>query len=152
MIEKGHNGNLKRLPQVNSDLKVCRRFPRRLSSLLSFSVAMGLFCFGSQRLVFGQVTILHNFADGTVRPDAANPIGGLIQSPDGTFFGVASGHSGSYGIDRTGDVYQFSASGNVKVVQEMLGHSRVSMTLEVYSHVLPGMQEDAAVKMSKLFE
>lgn len=41
---------------------------------------------------------------------------------------------------------------NVNVVQEILGHSRVSMTLEVYSHVLPGMQEDAAVKMSKLFE
>lgn len=41
---------------------------------------------------------------------------------------------------------------NIKVVQEILGHSRVSMTLEICSHVLPGMQEDAAVKMSKLFE
>jgi len=41
---------------------------------------------------------------------------------------------------------------NVKVVQEILGRSRVSMTLDIYSHVLPGMQEDAAVKMSKLFE
>ncbi len=41
---------------------------------------------------------------------------------------------------------------NIKVVQEILGHSRVDMTLDVYSHVLPGMQEDAAVKMSKLFE
>jgi len=33
-----------------------------------------------------------------------------------------------------------------------LGHSRVGMTLEIYSHVLPGMQEEAAVKMSRLFE
>lgn len=41
---------------------------------------------------------------------------------------------------------------NVKVVQEILGHSRVSMTLEIYSHVFPGMQEEAAVKISKLFE
>ncbi len=41
---------------------------------------------------------------------------------------------------------------NIKVVQEILGHSRISMTLDVYSHILPGMQEDAAVKMSKLFE
>ena len=41
---------------------------------------------------------------------------------------------------------------NVKVVQEILGHSRISMTLDVYSLVLPGMQEDAAMRMSKLFE
>ena len=41
---------------------------------------------------------------------------------------------------------------NVKVVQEILGHSRISMILDVYSHVLPGMQEDAALKVSKLFE
>lgn len=31
-----------------------------------------------------------------------------------------------------------------KVVQELLGHSTVSMTLDTYSHVLPGMQEQAA--------
>lgn len=29
-----------------------------------------------------------------------------------------------------------------KVVQEILGHSHISMTLDVYSHVLPAMQED----------
>lgn len=31
-----------------------------------------------------------------------------------------------------------------KVVQERLGHSTVGMTLDTYSHVLPGMQEQAA--------
>jgi integrase len=30
-----------------------------------------------------------------------------------------------------------------KVVQERLGHSQISTTLDTYSHVLPGMQEDA---------
>ena len=34
-----------------------------------------------------------------------------------------------------------------KVVQELLGHTQISMTMDVYSHVLPGMQQDA---MSKL--
>jgi integrase len=29
-----------------------------------------------------------------------------------------------------------------KVVQEILGHSQISMTLDVYSHVLPAMQDD----------
>ena len=40
---------------------------------------------------------------------------------------------------------------NIKVVREILGHSRINMTLSVYSHVLPGMQEDAAEKISGLF-
>jgi integrase len=31
------------------------------------------------------------------------------------------------------------------VVSERLGHNNVSMTLEIYAHVLPDMQEDAAV-------
>ena len=33
---------------------------------------------------------------------------------------------------------------NIKVVQERLRHARVETTLGVYSHVLPGMQEEAA--------
>ena len=33
---------------------------------------------------------------------------------------------------------------NAKVVSERLGHSAVGFTLDVYSHVLPGMQDDAA--------
>ena len=31
-----------------------------------------------------------------------------------------------------------------KVVQERLGHATISTTLDIYSHVLPGMQESAA--------
>lgn len=34
-----------------------------------------------------------------------------------------------------------------KVVQERLGHSSISITLDLYSHVVPGMQEDAAAKV-----
>jgi integrase len=32
----------------------------------------------------------------------------------------------------------------VKVVSERLGHSSVAFTMQVYQHVLPGMQADAA--------
>jgi hypothetical protein len=31
-----------------------------------------------------------------------------------------------------------------KIASERLGHSEVGITLDLYSHVLPGMQEDAA--------
>lgn len=34
-----------------------------------------------------------------------------------------------------------------KIVSERLGHATVSITLDLYSHVMPGMQEDAALKM-----
>lgn len=34
-----------------------------------------------------------------------------------------------------------------KVVQEMLGHSSISITLDLYTHVVPGMQRDAAAKI-----
>ncbi len=40
----------------------------------------------------------------------------------------------------------FVAGVNPKVIQELLGHSTISITLEVYSHVLPSMQQEAAVK------
>ena len=36
-----------------------------------------------------------------------------------------------------------------KIVQERLGHSTISMTLDTYSHVLPGMQERAAADLEK---
>ena len=34
-----------------------------------------------------------------------------------------------------------------KIAQERLGHSSVGITLDTYSHVLPGMQDDAVTKV-----
>lgn len=39
---------------------------------------------------------------------------------------------------------------NPKVVQERLGHSSVSMTLDLYSHTVPSLQEEAAAKLGAL--
>ena len=39
---------------------------------------------------------------------------------------------------------------NPKVVQEILGHSQISLTLDVYSHVLPGLQRDAVNRLGDL--
>jgi integrase len=38
-----------------------------------------------------------------------------------------------------------------KVASERLGDSKVGITLDLYSHVLPGMQEDAAARMDVAF-
>lgn len=37
-----------------------------------------------------------------------------------------------------------------KVVQELLGHTQISMTMDIYSHVLPSMQQDAVSKLNTL--
>jgi len=38
-----------------------------------------------------------------------------------------------------------------KVVSERLGHANIGITLDIYSHVLPGMQEAAAEKFDMIF-
>jgi integrase len=43
-----------------------------------------------------------------------------------------------------------AAGENVKVVSERLGHASVALTLDVYSHVLPDMQQRAAERMEQL--
>jgi len=40
---------------------------------------------------------------------------------------------------------------NPKVVQEILGHSNISMTMDVYSHVLPSMHKEAMDKWDDAF-
>ncbi|HEX8991807.1 MAG TPA: hypothetical protein VF784_09020 [Anaerolineales bacterium] len=37
-----------------------------------------------------------------------------------------------------------------KIVSERLGHSDVSLTLNIYSHLLPAMQDQAAEKLDQL--
>ena len=44
--------------------------------------------------------------------------------------------------------FLFSMKVHPKVVQEILGHSQISMTLDIYSHMLPSMQDD----VTKLWE
>ena len=45
----------------------------------------------------------------------------------------------------------FSMGVQGKVVQELLGHSDISITMDVYTHVLPPMQKDAMDKMDNHF-
>ncbi len=39
-----------------------------------------------------------------------------------------------------------------KIVQELLGHTQISMTMDVYSHMLPGMQQDAMSRLNDVFQ
>lgn len=52
-----------------------------------------------------------------------------------------------YDLRHTCATLLLSAGIHPKVVQERLGHSHIGLTLDVYSHVLPGMQEMASAKL-----
>ena len=38
-----------------------------------------------------------------------------------------------------------------KIVSERLGHSKIAITLDTYSHVIPGMQQEAAAAIDAAF-
>ena len=40
----------------------------------------------------------------------------------------------------------------MKVVQERLGHASILTTMDLYAHIVPGMQEEAAQKLGEALE
>lgn len=55
-----------------------------------------------------------------------------------------------YDLRHTSATLLLKAGENVKVVSERLGHVNISITLDLYAHVLPGMQRDAANRLEEL--
>jgi integrase len=55
-----------------------------------------------------------------------------------------------YDLRHTAATLALVAGVSPKVVSEQLGHASVAFTLEVYSHVLPHMQDEAAMKVEAL--
>jgi integrase len=54
---------------------------------------------------------------------------------------------GLYDLRHTAATLALTVGVSPKVVSEQLGHTRAAFTLDVYSHVLPYMQDDAAAKV-----
>jgi integrase len=55
-----------------------------------------------------------------------------------------------HGLRHTHATHLLAARVHPKVAQERLGHSSISMTLDLYSHTVPGMQQEAAVSLDTL--
>lgn len=55
-----------------------------------------------------------------------------------------------YDLRHTCATLLLSAGENIKVVSERLGHASSTLTLDVYSHVLPDMQQKAAERLEEL--
>lgn len=57
---------------------------------------------------------------------------------------------GQYDLRHTAVTLGFAAGVPPKVISEQFGHASVGFTLEVYSHVLPHVQDEAAMKVESL--
>lgn len=57
-----------------------------------------------------------------------------------------------YDLRHTHATLLLAAGEHPKVVQERLGHSTITLTLDTYSHVVPGMQERAAERLDSLLD
>jgi len=59
-------------------------------------------------------------------------------------------HIRRHDLRHTAATLRLQAGANVKVVQELLGHSSITLTLDTYSHVTPGMQRESADALDAL--
>jgi len=55
-----------------------------------------------------------------------------------------------YDLRHTTATLLLQAGINPKIVSERLGHSTIVLTLDVYSHVLPTMQEEATEHLEEM--
>ena len=53
-----------------------------------------------------------------------------------------------HGLRHSHASHMLAANVHPKVVQERLGHSSIAVTMDIYSHLMPNMQEDAAAKVN----
>jgi len=59
---------------------------------------------------------------------------------------------GFHGLRHTHATQLLRQGVHPKIVSERLGHASVAITLDLYSHLLPGMQEDAAAKLNRVLK
>lgn len=93
--------------------------------------------------VGAQVTILHSFGDGSVPGDGAGPEAGLIQAPDGNFYGVTIGQAGKAGAN--GTVFQMTPAGVLTVIKRFPGQPLVTPLL-YYNKTLIGIVGSSATE------
>jgi integrase len=77
------------------------------------------------------------------RRDVWKPLMAQAKMPPGLTF---------HDLRHVANSHMLAQDGNIKAAQERLGHATSRMTLEVYSHILPGHQRAAADAMDGYFE
>jgi integrase len=91
---------------------------------------------------------LHNRADSLGLPLQVNTIGERQFGPLIKKAGVR--RIKFHGLRHTVATLMLAAGVPAHVVQRRLGHAKIEMTLGIYAHALPSMQQDAAAKLAAL--
>jgi uncharacterized repeat protein (TIGR03803 family) len=89
--------------------------------------------FGYLSPVNAQLTILHNFGDGTVANDGAHPRAGLVQSPYGNFFGSTLDQATAPSTF-AGTIFKMSRSGVLQIIQSFAPTSGLYTTQPLLCH------------------
>ena len=99
-----------------------------------------------------QRLVLRGIARGMC--SAGQMVGALIRKqlpvPSPPWRGHLAGLTSTSSLRHTHASLMLAAGVHPKVVSERLGHSSISVTMDIYSHVLPGLQEDAVDRLEKL--
>ena len=59
-------------------------------------------------------------------------------------------HIRFHDLRHTHATFMLKSGVHPKIVSERLGHTSITVTLDTYSHVLPGLQEAAAERFDKM--
>jgi integrase len=103
----------------------------------------------AERLAAGSAYEKHNFIFANADGSPVHP-SGLGKRPFVRILKVAGlPPMRLYDLRHTSASLALSSGEPVKVVSERLGHSSVTLTLDTYSHVTPGMQIEAAERMQR---
>jgi uncharacterized repeat protein (TIGR03803 family) len=117
-------------------------------------IALGsafLFLLGwTQPKANAQVTILHSFGDGSVPHDGTDPQCGLIQAPDGNFYGVTYSNV-AVGGRAQGVAFQMTTGGTVTVIKSFAKGISLSNPLLYADGKLIGIANGALGGNASLF-
>jgi integrase len=102
-----------------------------------------------ERLAAGQLWVEKDlvFANAIGNPMANQFVGRMLNR---ALERAALPHIRFHDLRHTAATLLLADNMNPKKVSELLGHTSVSITLDLYSHVLPGMQQDIAAAMDRL--
>ena len=63
---------------------------------------------------------------------------------------LTASHLTLHGLRHAHATLMLTAGVHAKVVSERLGHSSIAVTMDTYSHVLPGLQEESALLLDEI--
>jgi integrase len=129
--KRGRNRNVALSPAVVAELKAWRA--KQAQELLRLGVRLNddtLVCTTAAGTGIQPNSLTHEFEKAI----------GVTNLPRVRFHDLRHGHA----------THMLGAAVHPKIVSERLGHSKIGITLDLYSHVLPGMQDDAVAKLDAM--